>query len=95
MAAPVDFPDSNFTWKGWPADADRVEVMDLPTWYDPETRHSVSCWRLSWWERLCVVLTGRVWLSAMGTHPPVRVTGENPFILPTQSQYPTSSPSSK
>ena len=80
MGKPVDFKESNFTWKGWGQSAERDEVLDLPSHYDPQTRQTISCWKLGWKERLRVLLTGRVWLHVFGKQPPVYVNGEFPFI---------------
>ena len=80
MGTPTNFPEANFTWKGWPADADRPEVVDLPTYR--ADGQSVSCWRLGWRERLRVLVTGRVWLHVLGGHPPVLVSGDHPFDGP-------------
>lgn len=78
MGKPVDFAGSNFTWKGWPAAAGRPAVDDLPALKNDDGR-TVSCWRMSWRERLRVLLTGRVWLCVLGRQPPVRVDGCCPF----------------
>lgn len=34
----------------------------------------ISCWRLSWRERLSALLFGRCWLYVVGGHPPVAMT---------------------
>ena len=77
MGAPVPFPEANFTWRGWPADDERNEVGDLPSFKDGN--QTISCWRLTWRERLRALFTGRVWLSVQGQQPPVYVTGDYPF----------------
>lgn len=75
---PTDFPESNFTWKGWPATENRPEVLDLPAYRsDNET---ISCWELSEHEIAEVARTGRVWLRVVGQQPPVCVEGGSPFV---------------
>lgn len=46
-------------------------VDPLPIWTDGE--QCVSCWRMSWRERLSALLFGRVWLAVLShnTQPPV------------------------
>ena len=40
----------------------------------------VSCWQLSWRERMQVLVGGRVWLDVLGhSHPPVMITAKSPF----------------
>ena len=47
------------------------EVLPLHVFSDGE--QCISCWRLTWRERLSALLFGRVWLSVLGgtTQPPV------------------------
>lgn len=85
MGKPIDFPESNFTWRGWTEAEGRPAVADLPVWHDRpagkgQVTRSVSCWKLTWTERLCVLFTGRVWLSVLGRHPAVKVQGDYPFL---------------
>ena len=46
-------------------------VEPLHIWTDGE--QCVSCWRLSWRERLSAVIFGRVWIAALTgqTQPPI------------------------
>lgn len=40
----------------------------------------VSCWRLSWRERVLALVGGRIWLNVLGNrHPPVWVGTECPL----------------
>ena len=43
----------------------------------------ISCWQMSWRERIEVLLTGKVWLGVLSgqTQPPVYVTVERPFKI--------------
>jgi hypothetical protein len=47
------------------------EISSLPIYTDGE--QCISCWRLTWRERLAALIFGRVWLSVLGgsTQPPV------------------------
>lgn len=53
-------------------------VEPLPIWTDGE--QCVSCWRMSWRERLSALLFGRAWLALLSgeTQPPawIRVSRE-------------------
>lgn len=89
MGYPVDFAESNITMKGWPASEDEEEVLDLPahrTGIDTHrgaTAQTVSCWKLSFVERLKVLFFGKVWLYVIGNaHPPICVDAKHPFIKP-------------
>ena len=76
MASPVDFKGSNKVWKGFTKE-DGTEVWDLQTLTQGD--NIVSCWKLTWYERLLTLLTGRVWLGVMAhRQPPVWVTGRCP-----------------
>ena len=77
MAEPVRFSESNFVWRGWKGSDGEPDVGDLHAWSDG--REQISCWRLSWRERLAVLFSGRVWLRVIGRQPPVCVEGSNPF----------------
>ena len=80
---PIDFEVSNRRLVVSPGAADAMkqqghESGDLHVFQgDGE---SVSCWRLSWWDRLAVIITGRVWLRVWGSQPPVSVTTQYPFV---------------
>lgn len=75
MALPTNFPEANFTLTGGPAEkfGTEVDVLDLPTFRGE--RLQLSCWRLSWRERLRALLFGRVWIHVVtpDTHPPIAV----------------------
>jgi len=73
MATPRKFRESNLVLLGWPEDEERERVEDLHTFKDD--RQIVSCWKLSWRERLSALLFGRVWLGVLTMHtaPPIWV----------------------
>ncbi len=53
-----------------------TEVVDLPVFTNGE--QCVSCWKMSWRERLSALLFGRVWLQVLSgeTQPPVAIHAE-------------------
>jgi len=73
---PVGFKESNQTLK---APSDMPSCKDLPVFSNGEM--CISCWRLSWKERLIALVWGRAWLLVWGkTHPPVSINCEfTPF----------------
>jgi hypothetical protein len=78
---PTQFPESNGTLSGGPAASYGTEddVADLPV--HRGVGQIISCWRLSWLDRLRVLITGRVWLHVLTqrTHAPVLVATESPW----------------
>ena len=58
----------------------------LGAWTEPGGHQTVSCWRMTWRERLRVLLTGRVWLHVWGRQPPVFVSGERPELPPVAAR---------
>ena len=63
---PVEFPEQNTVIaKGQP------EYLGLPAYLGPDG-HMVSCWRLSVWERIKILFTGRLWLEALTFNKPLQ-----------------------
>jgi len=58
-------------------------VVPLPVWTDGE--QCVSCWRMSWRERLSALLFGRVWLALLSgeTQPPALVQASRDYLKET------------
>lgn len=78
MAEPCPFEHQNFVWKGWDNEKGEKEVLDLPAWKG-EGR-TISCWKLTWRERLAALFGGRLWMHVFSSHhPPVYVSPESPF----------------
>lgn len=77
---PIDFKQSNMTLT---APGAMPDCGDLPVYTDG--KQCVSCWKMSFKERIKVLFTGRVWLGVIGhrTQPPVWLNGNKPFIEPT------------
>lgn len=90
---PIDFKQANDLLCAAPGT--EAEVTDLPVcrfnygWnlIDGGQNVVASCWRLTWWERLQVAVTGRVFLQVYGrTHPPLLLSTELPRGLPTRTE---------
>jgi len=61
--------------------SENVTAIDpLPVWTDGE--QCVSCWQMTWRERLAALLFGRVWLSVLSgsTQPPVCIEAERAYL---------------
>ena len=68
---PIKFQESNMTHTG-------EGCGDLPTFVNRQG--VVSCWRMSWRERVKALFTGKVWLVVWGQgQPPVELRVEMPF----------------
>lgn len=75
MAKHIDFPQKT-GWLGGGLGArfgTERDVTDLPVWKDGN--YILSCWRLSWRERISALLFGNAWLwvVARHTHPPIAI----------------------
>lgn len=86
---PIDFPQANNLLCAAPGTEDLVE--DLPVcrytygWNpnDGGTPCTASCWKATWWERLKILWTGRVYFACLAkTHPPVFLTPTLPDGIP-------------
>lgn len=80
---PKQFREANGTLLGGPAaqyGTDK-DVEDLPVYRG--AGETISCWSASLWERLRILITGKVYLRiAAQTHPPVSVEGFAVFPSP-------------
>jgi hypothetical protein len=73
---PIDFPESNKVWA-----EDQPPYLPLPAYTDDEV--TVSCWRLSWKERIVSLFTGRFWLRQLNfgkALQPQSVSVFSPFV---------------
>lgn len=65
---PIAFPEATVTFA-----RNQPEYLPLPVWFNPTERgEAVSCWRLTWRERVKVLFTGRLWLSVCTYHHPLQ-----------------------
>ena len=73
---PTKFAEENRGFKG----AEGSGIIPLPVYQD--TEEIVSCWQVSWRERLSVIIFGRVWLSVLGeAQPPVLLLASDTFFI--------------
>lgn len=73
---PVAFKQQNMTWA-----EHQPEYEPLPAYSDGT--HNITCWRLTWWERIKLLFTGIVWCSQMHfgeALQPQRLDTVSPFI---------------
>jgi len=79
---PVRFKGSNKTLQ--PSKQEYSSIVEgigsLPIWTDGE--QCVSCWKMSFRERLSVLLFGRVWLAVLSgvSQPPVSVRVSRDYL---------------
>lgn len=62
---PITFPQVNKTWA-----EHQPEYRPLPSFSND--RETITCWRLSLWERVKLVFLGRVWLRQMNFGEPLQ-----------------------
>ena len=63
---PIAFDGVNCTYA-----KDQPEYLPLPV-RKTEDGEVVSCWTLTWWERLHVLITGRLWYSVLTFNQPLQ-----------------------
>jgi len=63
---PIQFKQSNCTYA-----KDQPEYLPLPVYKD-EHGLVISCWKLSLWERLIILITGKLWWSVMTFNNPLQ-----------------------
>lgn len=74
---PVKFRQQNILFRPPPGMEDKVE--QLPAFRGEG--QVISCWKLTFWERLKLLFTGRLWFSVIGdAPPPVWMGVDTPFI---------------
>ena len=73
---PIRFEEANTTYTG-------EGCGDLPAWHGFDINQKfriISCWRMTWRERLKALVTGRLWLDIWSTSlPPVALLSDKPF----------------
>ena len=73
---PIEFPEQNRIWA-----AQQRPYLPLPAYTDE--RETVSCWALTFRERLRLLFTGRLWLRQCNFGSPLqpqRPTVDRPFV---------------
>lgn len=64
---PIEFKEQNVI-----VAKDQPEYMPLPAYiHHGPLGEVISCWKLSWRERLKLLITGRIWVSLLCFHKPV------------------------
>lgn len=80
---PVDFEHSNKVLQpsGQKYSDNVKDVSSLPVWTDGE--QCVSCWQMSWRERLSALFFGTVWLAVLNgtSQPPVSVRASRGYFI--------------
>lgn len=74
---PIEFPEQTIVWA-----KDQPPYLPLPAYTD--AKETISCWRLSWAERLRVLFTGRLWLRQQNFGEPLQPqapTTVRPFLV--------------
>lgn len=58
-----------------------LAVEPLPVWTDDE--QCVSCWRMTWRERLSALAFGRVWIAVLSgsTQPPISASVAREYFM--------------
>ena len=57
---PVDFPESNLVLA-----ENQEEYTTLPAWLSPDSIEVATCWKLTIWERLKLLWSGKMWLRQL------------------------------
>lgn len=75
---PIDFKGSNIVFA-----KDQPEYLPLPAWKS-EDGQVVSCWKLSWKERIKLLFTGKMFFMVMTFNKPLQPqlpSVDNPLIF--------------
>jgi len=74
---PIKFPEANHDWIK-PDEMTDAECASLPAYFDGST--SISCWKLSWRDRIRVLFTGVVWCGVLcRQQPPIWILIKSPI----------------
>jgi len=63
---PIKFKEANFIFA-----KDQAQYLPLPAWRGDDGT-VISCWSLSWKERLGVLVTGRLWVKILTFNKPLQ-----------------------
>lgn len=79
---PVQFRHSNTTLQpnGVSSSKDVGSILPLPVFTNGE--QCISCWRMSWRERLSALFFGRVWVAVLSgrTQPPIYAQASKNYL---------------
>jgi len=73
---PIRFKEVNVVFA-----ENQKEYLPLPAYRSPEGE-VISCWKISTWERLLLLLTGKLWLRQLTFNAPLQPqlpTSKNPW----------------
>ena len=74
---PIEFPEQTIVWA-----KNQPPYLPLPAYTDE--RETISCWRLTWPERLKALVFGRLWLRQMNFGGPLQPQApciDSPFAV--------------
>ena len=74
---PIEFTEQTMVWA-----KDQPQYRPLPAYTDHE--QTISCWRLTWRERIALLWRGRLWLRQLNfgsALQPQLPSVESPFIV--------------
>lgn len=74
---PTTFPEQTTVW----AKNQKEDYKPLPA-YSDETQ-TVTCWKLTWYERIKILFTGKMWFQQMNFGQklqPQYMTVDKPFV---------------
>ena len=65
---PIEFKEHNKIYA-----KDQEQYLPLPVYKDDSDEGNViSCWKLTWWERIKILFTGKMWWSQFTFHLPLQ-----------------------
>ena len=82
---PVEFPEQNCIYA-----KSQKEYLPLPA-YEMEDGTVISCWKVSWAERIKILINGKIWLSILTFLKPLqpqRMQVESPFSVKEVKEKP-------
>ena len=87
MAKPIKFKQANVVWK-MTADDGEGRDTDLPTYREGEgdDQANISCWKLSFLERIQALFIGKIWVHVLITQPPIYLGADFPFTKEPQNE---------
>ena len=63
----IEFPEQNIVFA-----KDQPEYLPLPAFKNDSPQGEViSCWQLTWKERIKILFTGKIWLSLLSFNKPL------------------------
>ncbi len=62
-------------------DQDEYKTLPVVIAEDENGKIYISCWKLNIWEKIKVLLNGRIYLMILGNQPPVIITTKKEYKL--------------